>query len=65
MIKKYPGCLIEVTTSETIERIPDIGTDVLRQIVREIADSMNISIERMQNILTSRLDARKLNKQLT
>lgn len=58
--KARPGRPIVVTTSETIEKIHDFLINDRRVRVREIAETVGISIERVQNILKTHLDMKKL-----
>lgn len=55
-----PGRPIEVTTEDMVDKIHDIVLADRRVKIREIADSVNISIERVQNILHEKLGMRKL-----
>ncbi|XP_017486515.1 PREDICTED: histone-lysine N-methyltransferase SETMAR-like, partial [Rhagoletis zephyria] len=50
----------EVTTPEMIEKIRDMVMSDRRLKVREIGESVGISIERVNNILQNHLDMRKL-----
>lgn len=58
--EERPGRPNEVTTSEMIEKIHDMVMNDRRVKVREIAVAVGISIERVQKILTTHLDMRKL-----
>jgi len=54
------GCPIEVTTKDMVNKIHDIVLADRQVKIREIADIVNISIERVQNILHEKLGMRKL-----
>jgi len=58
--KERPGRPIEVTTEDMVNKIHDIVLADRRVKIREIADIVNISIERVQNILYEKLGIRKL-----
>lgn len=58
--KDRPGRPNEITTSEMIEKIHDIVINDRRVKVRKIAKTVGISIEQVQNILTTHLDMKKL-----
>ena len=55
-----PGHSIEVTTADMAKKIHDIVLADRRVKIREITDSVNISTERIQNILYEKLGMRKL-----
>lgn len=58
--EEHPGRPMEVTTEDMVNKIHDIVLADRRVKVREIADIVHISIERIQNILHEKLGMRKL-----
>ena len=56
---EHSGCPVEATTPE-IDKIHDMVMDDRRVKVREIASAMDISSERVHNILHQHLNMRKL-----
>lgn len=58
--EERPGRPIEVTTEDMVNKIHDIVLADRRVKIREIADIVDISIERIQNILHKKLGMRKL-----
>lgn len=58
--EERPGRPVEVTTDEKINKVHDIVLADRRMKIREIAEMVNISIERVQNILHAKLGMRKL-----
>ena len=58
MVSKGPGCA--VTTEDMVKKFHDIVLADRRVKIGEIADIVDISIERIQNILHVNLDMRKL-----
>ena len=58
--EERPGRPIEVSTEDMVNKIHDVVLADRRVKIREIADIVNISIERVQNILHEKLDMKKL-----
>ena len=58
--EKRPGRRIELTTEDMVKKIHDIVLADRRVKIREIADIVDISTERIQNILHEKLGIRKL-----
>jgi histone-lysine N-methyltransferase SETMAR len=58
--EERPGRPIEVSTEDMVNKIHDVVLADRRVKIREIADIVNISIERVQNILHEKLGMKKL-----
>jgi len=58
--EEHPGRPIEVTTENMVNKIHDVVLADRRVKIREIADIVSISIERIQNILHENLGMKKL-----
>jgi len=58
--EERPGRPIEVTTEDMVNKIHDVVLADRRVKIREIADIVSISIERIQNILHEELGMKKL-----
>lgn len=58
--EERPGRPIEVTTEDMVNKIHDIVLTDCRVKIKEIGDIVDISIERIQNILHEKLGMRKL-----
>ena len=58
--EERPGRPIEVTTEDMVKKMHDIVSADRRVKIREIADIVDISTERIQNMLHEKLGMRKL-----